>query len=1249
MDDDQVDVEMDEGEEEEEVVMVESDDDGDDGESGGKARQESKTVDWSDYARPRTTAPSPEDGLLRLQVIDIEHQKRRLPSGNLDDPGVKTARAAADVYKNSKHPFMPSVPCIRLYCKDMRGYSFCVNCYGYYPVVHLLVSIAVTEIVVQEMRSYVETQLIENEEKSPFQKKRPEGWQAILECKTVQGFPAFPYCEDPCTFIEFKLADACYIKPFGRLMRKNGGELENDSLGVVKVMPYSCQDIVDKFQADNGVAGFGWIELANFKKTASSSSGGGGGDESNCHFEIDTCVAWMRPVHDCDDIAPLRKITYDIECLKSKGMPDPEKDAVIVISAICGEYVGGQPIDRKRKVLLQLHQADPVKNIIPENGDRHICFNTEQELLSAFGDLVEQFDPDYLCGHNIVGFDLPYLVTRANALDADSLRYMGRRGAYKWTKPRKVIKKRKNGDIRESKMTATPGRIQLDTLTWIMNGFEKERSYRLGYLAYKHLDGDTKDDVGYSMIGPMFKQSNTTRARLGKYCLKDSELTERLCDLKEYQMVISSIEMSRQTRVPAGKLLRSGVQVKVWALMLERAKKPNFDDKGTPVFFPDEEIREIGKDVKIGGAEVLEPYRAYYEDWVGCGDFRSLYPSIIIDLNIDYCTELIGIKYKGYPFKQSPVGVKFIDKKKRLGLLPQMEVELMANRDKAKKQASAAKKAGDMGAFTMYDKRQNEIKIICNSVYGIMGASGGRLTRTELGESVTSQGRLMIMTAKGIAEDILKTTNHEKKDDPDSQFKVIYGDTDSIFILFPKWISTQEDSFKWLKVICDTVTSHFTSLEAGSPIMLQAEKCMKNGILINKKRYIFMKYEGVNDKGKILAKGVETARRDNCQMVVDCMNQMVDQLFAKGDKKAAQGVLDDTLRNLMAGTTDIGKLVISKAISKDSYHNEPPHVAVARKMKARDPSYEAGPAERIPFVIVSNGGKNVTEKAEDPLWSIKQQIPLDLDYYIQQQLAGPVARILMWIYASGQDLHSVRKAENHLREIQDNNPDDFVRVKKAKDGLVKEIDLMKKHTISRFFGPAALSRFPRKIQSTAGKKGAIDSFFKQTKTATHKRGIDGEFVQDDPPLIKKCSRCQETDLVSDDAVKVLLCPKCDPKCIRCTRLVQHSQIVDGNICISCAEHRCYACNTPLPAEVNNGETLCKNCEARVQVRKKHKISIINETTDIEDLVKQAAEAKLKCDKCRGYADETEIRCVQKDCLNLYKRATLEMRIKNIVH
>lgn len=117
------------------------------------------------------------------------------------------------------------------------------------------------------------------------------------------------------------------------------------------------------------------------------------------------------------------------------------------------------------------------------------------------------------------------------------------------------------------------------------------------------------------------------------------------------------------------------------------------------------------------------------------------------------------IKYDKVPYKQSPVGTKLVDKSVRVGLLAQIEIELMGLRDVAKAKMVQAEKEGKLGLKSMYNSRQNEIKVNCNSLYGIMNASGGRLTRSQLAESVTSQGRDMIMQAKRIAEG-LSPSNH---------------------------------------------------------------------------------------------------------------------------------------------------------------------------------------------------------------------------------------------------------------------------------------------------------------------------------------------------------------------------------------------------------------------------------------------------------------------------------------------------------
>lgn len=251
--------------------------------------------------------------------------------------------------------------------------------------------------------------------------------------------------------------------------------------------------------------------------------------------------------------------------------------------------------------------------------------DNEIEMMRAFGAFVTTYDPDIFVGHNIIGFDIPYIVIRASVLNIEEAMYMGRRREHKWKAPREIVRMRKNGDTRKSLRAETPGRIQLDTLPF-MQGARKESSYKLGSLAQKYLE-DGKDDVGYQMIKPLWLRSPQTRARLCSYCLKDVHLSLGLAMYKEFEMILSVVELSRCTRVRAPQLLRSGNQEKVKSLVLHAARNPQFDVENLPVFFPYEKPKSRDKDDKFQGATVVQPKRGARKksEPVAVGDFRFFF------------------------------------------------------------------------------------------------------------------------------------------------------------------------------------------------------------------------------------------------------------------------------------------------------------------------------------------------------------------------------------------------------------------------------------------------------------------------------------------------------------------------------------------------------------------------------------------------------------------------------------------------
>jgi DNA polymerase delta subunit 1 len=54
------------------------------------------------------------------------------------------------------------------------------------------------------------------------------------------------------------------------------------------------------------------------------------------------------------------------------------------------------------------------------------CFENEEDLLMAFSDLIMAVDPDILLGYNIINFDWPYLIGRAEHLKVKAFSQLGR-------------------------------------------------------------------------------------------------------------------------------------------------------------------------------------------------------------------------------------------------------------------------------------------------------------------------------------------------------------------------------------------------------------------------------------------------------------------------------------------------------------------------------------------------------------------------------------------------------------------------------------------------------------------------------------------------------------------------------------------------------------------------------------------------------------------------------------------------------
>eukprot|EP00835_Amoeboradix_gromovi_P004552 NODE_361_length_10144_cov_0.288402.p2 type:complete len:868 gc:universal NODE_361_length_10144_cov_0.288402:9379-6776(-) len=739
---------------------------------------------------------------------------------------------------------------------------------------------------------------------------------------------------------------------------------ENGSFGSFEVYDADVLNIgLLKAMVDFDISGMNWLEIPANKYTTRS----GNSKVSNCDIEIDTGIYDIIS-HDSNGeyskLAPLKIFSFDIECSGRKGIfPEPQHDAVIQIACV----LSSQGSEATEKVVFTLKSCAPISGAIVHS------FQTESQLLLQFSKYFVKSDPDVITGYNILNFDLLYLIDRAKTLKVLDFPYFGRL-RNKETKAKNTRFSSKAFGTRDSKEFNIDGRIIVDMLQVIQRDF-KLRSYSLNAVSAEFI-GDQKEDVHHSIITELQNGNDDTRRRLAVYCIKDAELPLLL--MRKLMTLINYIEMARVCGVPFNFLLSRGQQIKVLSQLFRKAKETNYviqSRKGEGASYDD----------SYEGATVLEPKKGYYDIPIATLDFSSLYPSIMMAHNLCYTTLLDKQTIernnfvKDVHYTLSPTGDCFVKKDICEGLLPLILADLLGARKQAK---SDLKKETNEFKKAVLNGRQLALKLSANSVYGFTGATIGSLPCLEVSASVTAFGRDMIEQTKCLVE-----SKYNKKNGYEHDSLVIYGDTDSVMVRFGP-----TDMHKVMEMGLEAakyVTKNFVK-----PINLEFEKVYYPYLLMNKKRYAGLNWTRPDKYDKMDAKGIETVRRDNCQLVSKVIETCLDLILIKADPNGAVEYAKSMISDLLQNKVDMSLLVITKQLSKEEYENKQPHVECAKKMKLRDAGSAPNLGDRVAYVIVKGAkGAKTYEKSEDPIYVLDNNISIDTQYYLENQLSKPLLRL----------------------------------------------------------------------------------------------------------------------------------------------------------------------------------------------------------------------------------------------------------------
>ncbi|XP_048520386.1 DNA polymerase zeta catalytic subunit-like [Dendroctonus ponderosae] len=572
---------------------------------------------------------------------------------------------------------------------------------------------------------------------------------------------------------------------------------------------------------------------------------------------------------------------------------------------------------------------------------------SEEALIYKFVNLVKKWDPDVLAGYEIEMLSWGYIVERAAVLSINLLPLLGRSQLHKFGKSKL---KHDNGELE----TNIIGRIVLNV--WrIMRHEIALQSYTFESVVYHLLHRRVPMYTSKDLTRWWDHRSNLYRHRVVRYYLQRTDTILELFDKQDFLNRTS--ELAKLFGILFYEVLSRGSQFRVESMMLRLAKPLNY----IPVS-PDTQQR-AGMKAPEYVPLIMEPKSELYTDPVIVLDFQSLYPSIIIAYNYCFTTCLGRVNKLGsnYPFEfgatqlkvsknivrklckrdllnYSPCGVVFVKQKVREGILPRMLKEVLDTRLMVKN--SMKENKGNDPLQKVLHNRQLGLKLIANVTYGYTAANfSGRMCCVEVGDSVVSKGRETLQRAIALVEST-----------PEWGAKVVYGDTDSMFVLVPG--RSKKDAFTIGKKIADAVTA-----DNPDPVKLKLEKVYQPCILQTKKRYVGYMYETVEVVKPIYeAKGIETVRRDGCPAVSKMLQKCLTLLFETKDVSLIKNYVLKQFNKIQIGRASIQDLTFAKEYRGRSGYKPAacvPALELARKWTSVDKRNEPRNGERVPYVIVN--------------------------------------------------------------------------------------------------------------------------------------------------------------------------------------------------------------------------------------------------------------------------------------------------------
>ncbi|NHN47579.1 DNA polymerase elongation subunit [Halostella sp. JP-L12] len=672
---------------------------------------------------------------------------------------------------------------------------------------------------------------------------------------------------------------------------------------------------------------------------------------------------------------------FDIEVDDRSGFPEEGEEPIICLTSydtydeqyvawLYDAPVGG--VDAPEA----LDDYDPMR----EDADIEVrTFDEEEAMLDAFVTYIEETDPDVLTGWNFEDFDAPYFLDRLEVLQSYDHDYD--LSIERLSRVDEVWRSDWGGpDVK--------GRVVFDLLyAYKRTQFTELESYRLDAV------GETELGVGKERytgdIGDLWENDPE---RLLEYNVKDVELCVEL-DRKQdivafWDEVRTFVGCKLEDATTPGDAVDLYVLHKVHGdfALPSKGQQESEDYEGGAVFDPITGVRE--------NVTVL--------------DLKSLYPMCMVTTNASPETKVDPETYDGDTYV-APNGTHF--RKEPDGIIREMVDELLEEREQ--KKANRNEHDPDSEDYERFDRQQAAVKVIMNSLYGVLGWDRFRLYDKEMGAAVTATGREVINFTETAANEI--------------GYDVAYGDTDSVMLELGGDVSVDEaieQSFE-IEDHINGSYDEFAREELNAEdhrFQIEFEKLYRRFFQAGKKK----RYAGhiVWKEGKevddVDITGFEYQRSDIAPITKRVQKDVIDMIVHGEDFEDVKDYVHEVIEDYQSGNVDLDDVGIPGGIGKrlDNYDTDTAQVRGAKYANAfLGTNFQRGSKPKrlyLKKVHPSFFRRMEAEEGFDPqhdllygefksdpdviCFEYADQVPeefeVDWDKMLDKTLKGPIARIL---------------------------------------------------------------------------------------------------------------------------------------------------------------------------------------------------------------------------------------------------------------